>query len=434
MTQLRIDKLVYGGEGLARTTEDGASSGKTVFVPYVLPAEVVDASIVDAKPGFSRARLERVIEPSASRIEAPCPYFERCGGCHYQHVRYDEQLQLKAEILRETLRRTAKLELDCEIARHASPPFEYRNRTRFHVRTQPELVIGYFRHGSHELLAVRECPISSPLINRVLRELWETNVPGVIAEIELFADARDQKLLIELYLRAGIDDRGPLLQFAQELGSRIAELHGVVAFAPVAPHKPRNAPPSLRSDLLYGQAALEYEAGGFTYRVSAGAFFQTNRYVTEKTIEIVAAEHRGKRALDLYSGVGLFAVPLARQFERVVAVESSPVSAADLRHNVPANVKVSSQSTEAYLTSAAGDFKPDLVVVDPPRAGLGSTVCAQISRLSTKEIVYVSCDPATLARDLKQFATDGWAVREMHLIDLFPQTFHIESITVLKRP
>jgi 23S rRNA (uracil1939-C5)-methyltransferase len=167
--------------------------------------------------------------------------------------------------------------------------------------------------------------------------------------------------------------------------------------------------------------------------VSAGAFFQTNRYLTEKMIEIVVAQRRGKRALDLYSGVGLFAVPLARQFERVVAVESSPVSAADLRHNVPANVKVSSQSTEAYLTSAAGDFKPDLVVVDPPRAGLGSTVCAQISRLSTKEIVYVSCDPATLARDLKQFATDGWTIREMHLIDLFPQTFHIESITVLTR-
>jgi 23S rRNA (uracil1939-C5)-methyltransferase len=432
MAQLRIEKLVYGGDGLARTQE-GDGGGKTVFVPYVLPAELVEASIVDAKPGFSRARLQQVMEPSPSRVEAACPYFGKCGGCHYQHTTYEEQLRLKTEILRETLRRTAKLELGCEITKHPSPPFQYRNRTRFHVRTQPELVIGYFRHGSHELLEIRECPISSPLINRVLTQLWQMKIPGVISEIELFADAADQKVMMELFLRGVAENREALVGFASDLGSGISELSGVSAFHPASPHKGRTAPPPPRIDLLYGETAMAYEAGGFTYRVSAGAFFQTNRHLVQKMIDAVLAERHGKRALDLYSGVGLFAVPLARQFERVVAVESSPISAADLRQNAPPNVKVSSQSTEGYLTSAVGDFRPDLVVVDPPRAGLGSTVCAQIAKLSSKELVYVSCDPATLARDLKQFVADGWSVREMHMVDLFPQTFHIESITVLRR-
>jgi 23S rRNA (uracil1939-C5)-methyltransferase len=430
MTQLKIEKLVYGGDGLGRSDE-GESGGKAVFLPYVLPGELVEASIVDAKPGFSRARLEGVIEPSPSRIEAPCPYFGRCGGCHYQHIDYEEQLRLKADILRETLRRTAKLDLDCEITTHPSPPFQYRNRTRFHVRTQPELVIGYFRHGSHELLVIRECPISSPLINRALTQLWQTKIPRLVNEIELFVDASDENLMVELYLREAIDRREPLVAFAKELASRVPELCGVTAFLPAASRS--KIPASPKSELLNGDSSLFYQAGGFQYRVSAGAFFQTNRHLVEQMIQLVLAGRSGRRALDLYSGVGLFAVPLAQQFERVVAVESSPVSAADLRQNVPLNVKVSSQSTEAYLTSVAGDFKPDLVVLDPPRAGLGSTVCAQISKLSTSQMVYVSCDPATLARDLKQFAADGWGVREMHLVDLFPQTFHIESITVIGR-
>ena len=150
-------------------------------------------------------------------------------------------------------------------------------------------------------------------------------------------------------------------------------------------------------------------------------------------IELGVNERKGRVALDLYSGVGLFALPLARRFERVIAVESSPLSIDDLRANVRANVKVSAQSTEAYLTSVAGTLKPDLIVVDPPRTGLGTAVSTQIARLAAQEIVYVSCDPATLARDLKQLTSDGRKIAEIHLIDLFPQTFHIETCLVLRR-
>ena len=167
--------------------------------------------------------------------------------------------------------------------------------------------------------------------------------------------------------------------------------------------------------------------------LSAGVAVYSYRYLLPQMVELVVDDRSGRIALDLYSGVGLFAVPLARRFERVVAVESSRVSAADLRSNVPGNVKVSSQSTEAYLESAAGTLKPDFIVVDPPRAGLGTAVCAQLSKLRAQNMTYVSCDPATLARDLKQLISGGWQISQMHLIDLFPQTFHIETCVMLRR-
>lgn len=434
--ELTIEKLVYGGDGLARLAPgDGESRAKTVFVPYVLSGERVEATIVEERPGFARAGLERVLQASELRTAPPCPYFGKCGGCHYQHTGYDQQLRLKSEILRETLRRTAKLELAMDIQTHASPPLHYRNRTRFHVRTKPQFQIGYFRHGSHELLAVRECPISSPLINRALTNLWragEANkMPAEIGEIELFANAADDRLMIELYLRAGSGVQDSPRNFSGDLAALLPEIHGVAGFARSASRLPGQATPMPES--LWGDGAMQYDVADASYRVSAGAFFQTNRHLVQHMVEIAVGERTGRVALDLYSGVGLFAVSLARRFGRVVAVESSPVSAADLRANVPANAKISSQSAEAYLTSVAGTLKPDLIVADPPRAGLGTAVCSQIGKLNAREIVYVSCDPATLARDLKQLTTLGWRISAMHMIDLFPQTFHIETCAVLRR-
>ena len=169
--ELTVEKLIYGGDGLARVVS--GERAKTVFVPYVLPGERVEASIVEDKPGFARAALNLVLEPSKLRSSPPCPYYGECGGCHYQHIGYEDQLRFKAEILTETLRRVAKLELPVALQAHASPPLNYRNRTRFHVRANPDFAIGYFRHGSHDLLPIRECPISSPLINKVLSELWK---------------------------------------------------------------------------------------------------------------------------------------------------------------------------------------------------------------------------------------------------------------------
>jgi 23S rRNA (uracil1939-C5)-methyltransferase len=180
-----------------------------------------------------------------------------------------------------------------------------------------------------------------------------------------------------------------------------------------------------------GDSAIQYEVAGERYRVSARAFFQVNRDLLPKMVELVVDRRQGGTALDLYSGVGLFAVPLARRFERLVAVESSPVSLEDLRQNLPPNGRVHKQAVEAYLASVSRNLKPDVVIVDPPRAGLGPRVCSQLSRLPSKEIVYISCDPATLGRDLKELISPGWHITAMHLLDMFPQTFHIETITIL---
>lgn len=432
--ELTVEKLIYGGDGLARLLSDDARA-KTVFVPFVLPGERVEAIILEERRSFARAKPDRILQPSASRSEAPCPYFGKCGGCQYQHIEYEAQLRFKSDILRETLRRTAKIDLKTEVHLHSSPPLQYRNRTRFHVRHAPEFAIGYFRQGSHELLPVRECPISSPQINRALSEVWELGesgaVPEEIAEIEVFANASGDQLLVELYLRSQPTNRGSHLELARKLRASLEEIAGVAAFI-----TSRSRTGELKvqpCEVLSGKTELKYEVAGEIYRVSVGAFFQTNRFLLPQIVELVIGSSEGRQALDLYSGVGLFAVPLAKRYERVVAVESSPVSANDMRANVPANVKVSAQSAQGYLSSVAGTLRPDLIVADPPRTGLGESVCAQLNKLSAHRITYLSCDPATLARDLKLLTAGGWQISEVHLLDLFPQTFHIETCVMLQR-
>lgn len=430
--ELTIEKLVYGGDGLARM-QSGEERAKTVFVPFVLPGEQVEVTTVDERPGFARARLDRVLTHSPLRAEPACPYFAQCGGCQYQHIDYAAQLNFKSEILSETLRRTAKLELSVPIETHSSPALHYRNRTRFHLRHHPEFSIGYFRQGSHELLPVKQCPISSPLINRALETFWKLGVvheiPADVAQAEMFSADNDERLLIELYLDSQSNDHGALKDFARRLISALPEVCGIVSFTRSVRGSPER---SAQEELLAGEKRLEYRVGDRSYSVSAGSFFQTNRFLVPKLVELVVGGHQGRLALDLYSGVGLFGVPLASRFERVIAVESSLPSVQDLRANVSANVKVSAQAAEAYLLSAT-TVKPDFIVVDPPRTGLGARVCAQLNKLSAGAITYLSCDPATLARDLAQLISGGWRVSEVHLIDLFPQTFHIETCVMLRR-
>jgi 23S rRNA (uracil1939-C5)-methyltransferase len=176
-----------------------------------------------------------------------------------------------------------------------------------------------------------------------------------------------------------------------------------------------------------------YRTESANYRVSPGAFFQVNRYLVDKLVGLVVGDRRGGTALDLYAGVGLFAVSLAQRFERVLAVESSPISFADLQYNVPANVKPLGVAVEQFVRNRAGSLRPDLVVVDPPRGGLGERLVRGIAELGPRRLTYVSCDPATLARDLAVLLGVGFRIAEAHLLDLFPQTFHVESVIHLGR-
>ena len=333
---LTIDKLIYGGNGLARLPADEKGPGKAVFLPFVLEGERVEAEITEQKPGFARARAGKILQASPHRIAPACPYFGQCGGCHYQHAGYEHQLEIKSAILRETFRRVAKLELAQEIRVHASPPWNYRNRTRLRLRTRP-FVLGYNWLRWSELLAVEQCPISSPLINRAISALWELGradkVSADVREIEFFANADDTRLLAELTVQETGWQRGrksDLLQFVLALRTALPEITGVAVFHATGQGvlEREHIPAELKA--VFGSDHLVYSTATANYQVSAGSFFQTNRFLTDLLVELVTEGRSGGYALDLYAGTGLFSVALAKKFREVGAVESAPFSLHDL--------------------------------------------------------------------------------------------------------
>ena len=469
---LNIEKLIYGGDGLARlpaaSPKDGSPAdkdprrGKAVFIPFVLSGEKIEAAITEEKPGFARAKVETVLESSPHRIDSPCPHFTRCGGCHYQHASYEHQLEIKKEILRENLRRIAKLELQCEIRVHPSPPWNYRNRSRLQVRTRPDFAAGYFKFASHDLLAVEDCPISSPLINRGISALWQAGRAGKavegVREVEFFANADDTKLLVEM-LCAPEARRAAVRAWAEELCAAMPEIVGVAAF--------REPQKGVQEPLVtVGASELTYQTKTHTYRVTAGSFFQTNRFLIDELVNIVTAGQSGELALDLYAGVGLFSTALACDFRHMISVESSQTAVRDLEYNLPINGKAIHVETGQYVnrtgSAGAGDAwaplkagspvqsvrekeprlagtvaphvpRPDLIVVDPPRSGLGDSVARALASTGAPRLTYISCDPATLARDLLPLQAAGYRVHQVHLVDLFPQTYHLESVLQLVR-
>ena len=429
---LTIEKLVYGGDGLARTAPGPDGRSMAVFVPFVLPGERVEAEVRPGKAGFARAIVSHLTEASPERIEARCPYFQQCGGCHYQHIPYERQLELKAQILRETLQRVGKIELKDEIRLHPSPPWNYRNRTRLQVRTAPEFAVGYYRFGSREFLAVRECPISSPLINRVIARLTELGgleCPPAVEELELLVDADDEQMLAWAFCRSDADKKD-LLRWAESFSQELPYLSGV-SFFTSRQRSEDEAPSDIKLRAQSGAKFIHYRTAPGEYRVSAGAFFQVNRFLVDELVSVVTGNAQGDLALDLYAGGGLFSVPLAKNFHHIFSVEPSQTSLSDLGQNVPASVKVVGTRTEEYLGSRPLRKRPDLVVLDPPRSGVGKVVTRSLVELGAQRVRYVSCDPATLARDLGPLVAAGYRIEEAHLFDLFPQTFHIESVMLL---
>jgi 23S rRNA (uracil1939-C5)-methyltransferase len=308
-----------------------------------------------------------------------------------------------------------------------------------HLRSAP-FALGYHRFGSNTLLEVEECPISSPLINRAIAAVWrlggEGKVAPEISEIEFFADAEDAALSIELTLQrdpSPVEPGSAVATFAESLRAALPEVAGIALFSPISREAVarQDIPQSLEP--LFGEPALTYNTRGGHYRVGAGSFFQTNRFLVDRLVELVTAGRDGGRALDLYAGVGLFSLPLARSFREVTAVESAPSAFHDLRHNAPANVAAIHARVEAYFAALPAGAKYDLGVLDPPRAGVGEKITRTVAELGAPRMSYVSCDPATLSRDLRLLLESGYRVEEIHLVDLFPQTFHIESVFHLAR-
>lgn len=430
--QLSIEKLVYGGDGLARLPADEQGRSKAVFVPFVLANEKIEAALIEDKRAFARARAEQILEPSAHRISPSCPYFARCGGCHYQHADYQHQLEIKATVLRENLRRIAKVELANELVIYPSPEWNYRNRTRLKVQTKPDFALGFYRHASRELLSVEQCPISSPLINQAIAALWNAGrageIPPDIREIELFASSEDDQLLVSLYCGPQVS-KDIAEQIVRDLRSTLSEASGIIV------RQSSDSEHSLAPAQLIaseGSKELTYKTRSATYRVSSGAFFQINRHLVDELIDIVTAGRSGQMAVDLFAGVGFFSTILARSFAQVIAVEASLTAYSDLSYNSPSNVLAVHATTDQFLQRQAR-LQADLVVLDPPRAGLGEKAVRSLVKLNVKHMTYVSCDPATLARDLAGLLAAGYRIEQLHLVDLFPQTFHVETVVHLAR-
>ncbi len=428
--KLSIEKLVYGGDGLAH------ADGNTVFVPFVLPGEEVRAATKKKQKKLLWAELLEVTSPAKERDKPRCAHFQKCGGCHYQHISAEEQLRLKKEILRETLSRLGGISWAGPIVEHAADAYGYRNRAQWAVRTGMPRALGYFLPESSVILPIDECPVLSPLLARTFLKLQDMTrsgtVPAGVQEIEAFADSRDEKIALNVAF-----ERFP--KPAEELKS---------AF--------HNALPQLESLLLLdqkrnklelsGPGYLTQEAGGYQYRVSHLSFFQVNRFLIEDLLKTVVASARGELALDLYAGVGFFTLPLAKTFAKVVSVDANLAATRDLQVNAElAKVDVVSHNKHAEEFLKKTTERPEFVVLDPPRAGLGAQAAEDLAELGATEIVYLSCDPSTLARDLavltnsprkpKEIDALGkrYEITEMHLFDLFPQTFHIETLVMLRK-
>jgi 23S rRNA (uracil1939-C5)-methyltransferase len=394
--EVAIEKWVYGGTGLGRV------EGQVALVPFVLPGECVRLEVTKRKPDLLEGHAAEWLVRSEARVEPPCPWFTRCGGCHYQHAPYEFQLERKKEILAEVLRRVGKIEAPGEIAVAAAEPLGYRNRTQFHLKGQ---AIGFRAAGSHELVPVEHCPISSPAINQALAALRglvkNRRWPNFVEQIELFSSG--EQTMVNVLATSG--QRHVARQFFTWLAEVI---------------------PGADS------GAIEMRAAGETFRVSHGSFFQVNRFLVDRLVELALEGAEGESALDLYAGVGLFSLPLARRFARVAAVESTSSATTDLRQNASAaalTVDAHVGQVGQYLQGT--NTPPDFVVADPPRSGLGKPVVQELARLKPRRLNVVSCDPATLARDLSALISAGFRLDGLTLIDLFPQTFHIEAVARL---
>jgi 23S rRNA (uracil1939-C5)-methyltransferase len=385
---------------------------------------------VERKKKFIRGHPLEIVQPAAGRATAPCPHFTECGGCHYQHIPYEDQLRFKAEILRETLRRLGRIEWQGTIETHASPAFGYRNRAQWKVRplggsdgsTRP--AIGYFRAASNALCAVDECPILSPRLAETLRALQQLaaagELPDALREVEAFADAEDARILLSASL-ASFD--GP----AENIATKLREvLPGAETILLHEASRDRFE--------LFGPGFLTYRVAGVPFRVGHLSFFQVNRFLIEEMVRVVTSGAAGRTALDLYAGVGLFSRPLAEHFENVIAVEANPATARDLTENLKEHSAVA-QAVNADAEQFVANLKepPDFVILDPPRGGVAPALLERLAALAPPNITYLSCDPSTLARDLKTLTAAGYEIAEVHLLDVFPQTFHIESLVRLTK-
>lgn len=404
--EVRPTTPVYGGDALARLPD-----GRAVFIPYGLPDELVRIRLVEEKERYARGEINEIITPSPERVEPRCPHFGECGGCHYQHISYQEQLRIKEAILKDQLRRVGKVDSPPVKPIRSSPfPWNYRNHIQFHIAEDGSL--GFRKGRSDEIVPVTECHLPEESLNRIWPLFNLEFIPG-LERISLRSGEEGQDTLILLESRGqepfefSVDL--PLSAVLQGPGGEI---------------------------VLSGDDFTVIPVLDFPFVVSAGSFFQTNVPVAE---DLVASMldllplAPDTVCLDVYSGVGLFSAFLAPLVKKVIGIESDPSACEDYLYNLAEfeNVELYDLPAEEVLPRL--ELSPDIILLDPPRAGLSKSVLDGVVDLNPDLIAYVSCDPATLARDIQRFNNKGYILEESTPFDMFPQTYHIESFSLLRK-
>ena len=382
--EVTIERIVPRGFGLAH------ADGKTVFVALAAPGDRLRVRVTQVKGNIAFAEIEEVIEGGPERVPGPCPYFTVCGGCDFQQMPYSVQLESKVAIIRDCLYRIGRIDQDIPIGIIGSPKeFGYRSRVQWHLNPDTR-EIGYYKRNSRDLVAIDHCPKVVPELNTMLARLrvempWE----------QVWSD--------KAFIDACVGDGGEV---------------------------------SMNSPGICDPKEISYSVAGETFHYSAGVFFQGNQFLLPQLIETALAGAEGGNALDLYCGVGLFALPMARKFENVIGVEEHPGAVEFAKKNAElnglANVRFRAESVRRFLSGFNGK-DIDFILLDPPRAGTEKETIQNLIRIGAAHVSYVACDPSVLARDLKRFVEAGYEIASVTALDLFPQTHHVETIAILTR-
>ena len=404
VVEIVLTALSYGGEAIGR------NDGRAVFVPFALAGETVRARIVDERKNYARAELLEVIKPSPERIAPRCPHFGVCGGCHYQHLPYQAQLRLKTDILRDQLIRIGKIENPPVQPMVAAPEeWGYRNHMQFHLDQSG--VLGFVAASNpEELIAIQECFLPEAAINR----LWPT--------LEFEADSPVERVS----LRVGMDDDMLLALESDELEVPEMETEAGISVVHITDDD---------SVVLAGDGHILISVLDRVFKVSAASFFQVNTGMAGRMVAHLLENlpvTTASTLLDVYCGVGLFSTFFAPKVGRLIGIESSPPACEDFAFNLDEFENVDLYEGPAEEILPALKTRADVVIVDPPRAGLDRAALDALVSLKPKTLAYVSCDPATLARDAARLLAGGYRLKQVTPFDLFPQTYHIESISIFE--
>ena len=402
--QVEVTGMAHGGDALAR------HEGKVIFVPYALPGEEILVELTEEKAKYARAHLLEVITASPQRVEPRCPHFGTCGGCHWQHIAHETQLGLREETLRSQLKRIGHLtDISVKPSLGMSNPWHYRNHVQLHLDEAGRL--GFMAAGEHRVVAIQECHIMHQLVADVFAAL-DLDFPG----------------LERVSIRAGITT-GEQLLILETLGQAAPALEADMPISCVLLLE--NGTPVT----YVGDNYISENVAGRSFRISATSFFQANTAQTEQVLETVRhylAPQGNEVLLDIYCGVGTFGLSLADEVGKVIGIEEGEAAIADARLNSQemANVQFLQGRVEDLLPDL--EEKVDMVVLDPPRQGCHRKALAALLKLAPRKIAYVSCDPATLARDVKGLVQGGYELLEIQPVDMFPQTSHVEAVALLR--